>query len=82
MLKTLAIAAITLGFASSAFAMDCTQENLDKLDKQVTALTDKTVQESAMKEVQMAKDLMAKKDLPGCTTHIDSAMKAGNIKMQ
>lgn len=83
MLKTLAIAALTVGLSTSAFAAtECTQANLDKLDTQVKALTDKAAQDSATKEIQMAKDLMAKKDDAGCVTHIDAAMKAGNITMQ
>lgn len=82
MFKSLAIAAISLGFATSSFAMDCTQANLDKLDTQIKALTDKNSQDSAMKEAQMAKDMMAKKDTAGCTTHLDAAMKSGNITQQ
>ena len=82
MLKIIAAAAVSLGLATSAFAAtDCSQANLDKLDTSMKALTDKTAQDSAMKEAQMAKDMMAKKDLAGCSTHMDNAMKAGNIPM-
>jgi hypothetical protein len=81
MFKSLAIAVISMGIATSAFAMDCTQPNIDTLDTQIKALTDKPAQDSAMKEAQMAKDMMAKKDMAGCTMHIDAAMKAGNMAM-
>jgi len=82
MFKSLAIAAISMAFATSAFAVDCTQANLDKLDSQIKGLTDKSAQDSAMKESQIAKDMMAQKDTTGCATHMDNAMKAGNITQQ
>jgi len=80
MLKTLIIAAVVSAFASSAFAMDCTKVELDKLDGQVKAMTDKPAQDGAMKEMQMAQDAMTKKDMAGCATHMDTVTKATMAK--
>ena len=38
-------------------------------------MTDATKKEGAMKEMTMAKEMMAKNDTKGCMTHMDEAMK-------
>ncbi len=80
MFRTIIIAALMSAFAGSAFAMECTQAEMDKLDIQLKAMTDKTAQEEAMKEMKMAGDMMAAKDMPGCLTHLDAVTKRANTK--
>ncbi len=80
---TLTLAA--LGFAlalspaqaqtAAPMAPTCTQAELTKLDADTAKMTDATKKTAAMKEVTMAKDMMAKKDTKGCVTHMDNAMK-------
>jgi hypothetical protein len=81
MFKSLIIAAaLATTFATSSFAMDCTQAELDKLDVQVKAMTDKTAQTTAMADLQTARDAMTKKDAAACATLMDSISKAAPAK--
>jgi hypothetical protein len=79
MLKAIVIAAGMALFATSAYAVECTTAEIDKLDSQIKTLTDKTTQDNATKELQSARDMMAKNDMTGCQTHLDAAGKASGV---
>ena len=53
----------------------CSQAELTKIDAETAKMTDATKKTGAMKEMTMAKDMMAKNDLKACATHMDNAMK-------
>ena len=65
------VLAVSPAFADCASAMKTTDEMMMKA-------SDPEKKAMAQKEVDMAKDMMAKKDETGCMTHADSAMKALN----
>ena len=55
--------------------MTCSQAELTKMDADTAKMTDVTKRTETMKEMTMAKDLMAKNDMKGCMTHMENAMK-------
>lgn len=56
-------------------AATCTQADLVKIDAEAAKMTDTTKKQAAMKEVKLAKDMLAKNDTKACLTHIDNAAK-------
>lgn len=78
MKSTIAFAAIAFAFALApvqAQTTTCTSAELTKLEAENAKMTDATKKAAAMKEVTMAKDMMAKKDDKGCVMHMENAMK-------
>ncbi|MGO4741281.1 hypothetical protein AB4099_32490 [Bosea sp. 2KB_26] len=79
MLKsTLALA--SLGFvlalsAAHAQTPSCSQAELTKMETDAGKMTDATKRAATMKEVSMAKEMMAKNDTKACMTHMNNAMK-------
>jgi hypothetical protein len=71
----LAITSVQAQTTAPVKMMGCTQAELTTLDADAAKMTDATKKAAAMKEVTMAKDMMAKKDVKGCATHMDNAMK-------
>jgi hypothetical protein len=64
-------------FAQTAGAMmgkDCTDANMKSANDSMMMMKDATKKDAAMKEMNMAKDMMAKKDDKGCKMHLDKAM--------
>jgi hypothetical protein len=67
-----------VAFVSPAFAadkMECSDANMMKMQKDMEAMTDKTKQEMAMKEMTMAQDMMKQNKMDDCSMHMDNAMK-------
>jgi len=66
-----AVAAMTLSpsFAHSADKMDCAAE-MKASEGMMTKMTDQKKKNMAMKEMGMAKDMMAKHDEKGCMMHM------------
>lgn len=54
--------------------MDCSAANMKAMDGSMMKMTDATKKAAAMKEMGMAKDMLAKKDDKGCKMHMDKAM--------
>ena len=71
----LAITSVQAQTAAPVKPMTCTQAELTSLDADAAKMTDATKKAAAVKEVTMAKDMMVKNDVKGCTTHMDNAMK-------
>ena len=69
------VAAVTLApsFARSAEKMDCASE-MKKSEGMMMKMHDQKKKDMAMKEMGMAKDMMAKKDEKGCMMHMEKAM--------
>lgn len=67
--------ALTLAPAMAQMKMSCTQADITKLEAEGAKMTDATKKTAMMKEIVMAKDMMAKKDNVSCMTHMDNAMK-------
>ncbi len=75
MLKTLlgsfAVMAVLAIAPASARMMDCTEANMTKASADMDKMPAGEKKNMAMKEMTMAKDMMAKKDMAGCKTHMD-----------
>ena len=48
---------------------------MTKMDGEIGKITDAAKKAEMMKEMATAKDMMAKKDMAGCATHMDMAAK-------
>ena len=76
---TLAAAAVVTLFAAAPVsaqttaAMTCKNE-MAKAEPMMNSMTDATKKASAMKEMTMAKDMMAKNDEKNCMMHMQNAM--------
>lgn len=55
--------------------IECTQEKVTKFQERVDRMVDATKKEAATKEMTLAKEMMAKPDLPACVTHLTAARK-------
>ena len=76
--STFAITSLALLLAlapAQAQSTSCTQADMTKMEAEMAKMTDATKKEGAMKEMTMAKDMMAKKDDKACMMHMDNAMK-------
>jgi hypothetical protein len=77
--RILAAAGLALAFAiAPAVAQDnmmCDEASMMKMNTGMEAMTDAAKKEEAMKEMQMAKDAMDKKDDANCKMHMENAMK-------
>jgi len=54
--------------------MNCSDASMKTAHESMMKMTDATKKAAAMKEMDMAKDTMAKKDDAGCKMHMDKAM--------
>jgi hypothetical protein len=70
----LALSVISPVLAASDM-MECTDASMSKMKTGVMAMQDGEKKTMAMNEMKMAEDMMMKKDMKGCMTHMDNAMK-------
>ena len=54
--------------------MNCSEASMKTANDSMMKMTDATKKAAVMKEMDMAKDMMAKKDEKGCMTQMDKAM--------
>jgi hypothetical protein len=54
--------------------MNCSEANMKTANDSMMKMTDATKKAAVMKEMDMAKDMMAKKDEKGCAMQMDKAM--------
>ena len=76
LLGSFAVAALlAIAPASAQMAsMDCTDANMQKASADVNKMPAGEKKTMAMKEMTMAKDMMAKKDMAGCKASMDKMM--------
>jgi hypothetical protein len=82
MLKTLVLALSLLGFLSAGSAvaedkmasMKCTDADMATMETKMKGMMDTDKQKMAMGEMDMAKKMMANKDMDGCQIHMNKAM--------
>ena len=82
--RTLAFAALSFALAASvpAFAQtsgtmmdtNCSEASMKSANESMMKMTDATRKTAVMKEMDMAKDMMAKKDEKGCMAQMEKAM--------
>ena len=79
-LGAIAIAALLTIAPVSAQTMDCTDSNMMKVSGDMDKMPAGEKKNMAMKEMTMAKDMMTKKDMAQCKTHMNKAMEMGMSK--
>jgi hypothetical protein len=72
--------AIAPASAQTGAMMDCTDANMTKASADMDKMPAGEKKTMAMKEMTMAKDMMAKKDMAECKTHMNKAMEMGMSK--
>jgi hypothetical protein len=56
--------------------VDCNETSMNALRADIQAMDDGEAKTAATKEMQMAQDMMANKDMKGCEAHMHSVMDA------
>lgn len=73
-------ALLSIAPASAAEMMDCTDANMMKVNADMDKMPAGEKKTMGMKEMTMAKDMMGKKDMAACKTHMNKAMEMGMAK--
>ena len=75
--------ALVLTGAPASFAvaheehhMECNETGMNAMHADIQAMNEGEAKTTAMKEMKMAEDMMAKKDMKACATHMHNAMEA------
>jgi hypothetical protein len=71
-----ALAGVQLAFAHEAHKAQCTETAINATKADIQAMGDGEAKTTAEKEMQMAEEMMAKKDMEGCVAHLHKAMEA------
>jgi hypothetical protein len=75
-LSAFASVPLTFAVAHEGHEMECTETSINAMNADIQAMGDGETKTTAMKEMRMAQDMMAKNDMKGCMTHMDNAMEA------
>ena len=62
--------------AHEGHKVECNETSINAMNADIQAMKDGDDRTMAMKEMQMAQDMMAKNDMKGCMTHMHDAMEA------
>ena len=71
---------LSIAPVSAAEMMDCTEANMMKANGDMDKMAAGEKKTMGMKEMTMAKEMMDKKDMAGCKTHMNKAMEMGMSK--
>jgi hypothetical protein len=66
----------SLVVAHEGHKLECNETSINAMNADIQAMPDGEAKTTAMKEMQMAEQMMAKHDVGGCETHMDNAMEA------
>jgi hypothetical protein len=75
-LPVFAAVPVSFAVAHEGHQMECTETSINAMNADIQAMGDGGAKTTAMTEMQMAQDMMAKKDMKGCMTHMNNAMEA------
>jgi hypothetical protein len=75
-LAVIASAPLNLALAHEAHKTECNETAMNAMNADIQAMDDGEAKTAAMKEMEMAKDMMAKKDMDACMDHMHKAMEA------
>ena len=67
---------LTSAVAHEAHQMECNETSINAMNADIQAMSDGEAKATAMKEMQMAEDMMSSKDMKGCVAHMHNAMEA------
>jgi len=71
-----ASAAATSAAAHEGHEMECNDTNMKAMQADIQAMDDGEAKTTALKEMKMAEDMMAKNEMKDCMTHMHNAMEA------
>jgi len=69
-------APLTSAFAHEGHQMECSGSSINAMNADIQAMRDGKSKTTAIKEMQAAQDMMRKKDMKACMTHMHNAMEA------
>jgi hypothetical protein len=75
-LTALATNPLGLAIAHEAHHAECTETMMNATKADIQAMGDGDAKVKATQEMQMAEEMMAKKDMKGCAAHMHNAMEA------
>ena len=75
-LMAFASAPLGVAIAHEAHRMECSKTNINAVNADIQSMSDGEAKTTAMKEMKMADDMMAKKDMKSCVTHLLNAIEA------
>ena len=67
---------MTAAVAHQAHKLACNDTTVNAMDADIQSMPDGQAKTAAMKEMGMAKEMMAKKDTESCDAHMQKAMEA------
>jgi hypothetical protein len=65
-----------VAFAHEGHQMECKKTSLQAVKADIQAMNNGEAKTMAMKEIKMAEEMMDKKDMDACKTHMHNAMDA------
>src|SRR4029079_12776758 len=66
---------LTVAAAHEGHQMDCTETIINAVNTDIQAMDDGEAKTTASKEMAIAEDMMIKKDMEACVTHMHNAME-------
>jgi hypothetical protein len=75
-LTMLASAPLNFAVAHEGHEMECNETSINAMNTDIQSMDDGEAKTTASKEMEMAEDMMAKKDMKACATHMHNAMEA------
>jgi hypothetical protein len=69
-------APVSLAVAHEGHKMECNETGMNAMQADIQAMNDGEAKTTAMQEMKMAEDMMAKKDMKACADHMHKAMEA------
>jgi hypothetical protein len=75
-LTAFASAPLTFAVAHEGHQMECSETGINAMNADIQSMNDGEAKTTAIKEMQMAEEMMAKKNMKACMAHMYNAMEA------
>jgi hypothetical protein len=75
-LTVFASAPLTVATAHGDHHVECNKTNINAINADIQAMDDGEAKTTAVKEMKMAEEMMAKKNMEACETHMHNATEA------
>ena len=75
-LAAFASAPLTFAVAHEGMKMECNETGMNAMSADIQSMNEGEAKTTATKEMKMAEEMMAKKDMKACATHMHNAMQA------
>ena len=75
-LTAFSISPLTFAVAHEAHQIKCNETATNAMNADIQSMPDGEAKTTAVKEMKMAEEMVAKKDMKGCEVHMHNAMKA------